>query len=128
MEYGTLSLFLFRARTLQCYTELSAHTTQFSNRRSSLLICLPPLSLKSQYALRMLLTELRNLHCAHNSRTSTSDFFVLLSSFYCSGARFSVYICRSGAPVQGYSPKKRSGGRLKQDKDLQLHRILILLY
>ena len=76
MEYGTLSLFLFlfRARTLQCYTELSAHTTQFSNRRSSLLICLPPLSLKSQYALRMLLTELRNLHCAHNSRTSTSDF------------------------------------------------------
>jgi len=31
---------------------------------------------------------------------------------------------------QGCSPKKRSGGRLKEDleKDLQVHRILILLY
>ena len=31
---------------------------------------------------------------------------------------------------QGCSPKKKWGGRLKQDldKDLQLHRILILLY
>jgi len=31
---------------------------------------------------------------------------------------------------QGCSPKKEVGGRLKQDldKDLQLHRILILLY
>ena len=34
------------------------------------------------------------------------------------------------AAEQGCSPKKRSGGRLKQDldKDLQLRRILILLY
>ena len=31
---------------------------------------------------------------------------------------------------QGCSPKKEVGGRLKQDldKDLQLHRILIMLY
>jgi len=43
--------------------------------------------------------------------------------------RFST-LTKNAVRVRVCSPKKRSGGRLKQDldEDLQLHRILILLY
>ena len=73
--------------------------------------------------------------CLWNGTVSIrlSDVCPLLQVCCCGpgGQEISIDCCpQRRAAEQGCSPKKRSGGRLKQDldKDLQLRRILILLY